>query len=106
VAKPGIPFEEAIREELELWGTQLSGGKHSDADGREPEGNFILECKDEGGLAIRFPYDQLLKVRHQAMQHGRGNWVRAFRNGKGDVVISMNYKLFKQLYEIAKESGW
>lgn len=106
MAKPGIPFEEQIREELDIDKTSLSGGAHDDADGRAPGRRFLCECKDESGDAIRFPYSDLVKIKRQAMKHSQGDWIRCFRNGRGDVVVSMNYELFQQLYEIAKESDW
>lgn len=96
-------FENWVREELGIERTSRSGSRHGDGDGRDESGHFILECKDEGGEAIRFPYSQLLKIRRQSALHGQGNWIRAFRNGKGDVVISMNFELAKQMLEIIKE---
>lgn len=96
-------FEEWVRSELGLERTSRSGGRHGDGDGRSVDGHFILECKDESGQAIRFPYTQLLKIRRQALTHGQGNWIRVFSNGQGDVVASMNFELLKQMLAIIQD---
>lgn len=79
--------------------TANSGAVFGDGDGRH--GRFIIECKDEQGEAIRFPYAQYQKIRSQAWQHRVPHWVRFFRNGKGDRVVSMDYELAKLLLSVA-----
>lgn len=101
--RPGTGFELWVQEKFGFCRNSNSGARFGDGDLTEPGGDFIVECKDEGGDAIRFPYSDLLKVRHQAMTWGMGKWVRCFRNGKGDVVVSMDWTLFEQMLAAWRE---
>lgn len=95
--RPGTGFENWVQEEFGFCRNVNSGARFGDGDLTEPGGEFIVECKDESGEAIRFPYKDLLKVRRQAVDHGRGSWVRMFRNGHGDVIVSMEAKMFNEM---------
>jgi hypothetical protein len=98
--RPGSSWEETVYADFPmLQPTANSGAVFDDGDGRNAR--FLVECKDEGGEAIRFPYAQLLKLRRQAAKHRVPHWVRFFQNGKGDRVVSMDYNLARTLFLIA-----
>lgn len=79
--------------------TSNSGAVDGDGDLRNK--NIIVECKDECGDAIKFPYSHLVKIRQQCRNHNKRYWMRFFRNGRGDKVVSMNYELAEMLMSLA-----
>jgi hypothetical protein len=91
--------EQVLRDFPMLQPTANSGAVFDDADQRHDR--FLVECKDEAGEAIRFPYSDLLKIRRQALKHRVPYWLRFFRNGQGDMVVSMDYQLARTLLLIA-----
>ena len=101
--RPGTGWEETVLADFSmLRPTANSGAVNGDGDLRHQR--FLVECKDEGGDAIKFPYSDLVKIRQQALAHGKQYWMRFFRNGKGDKVVSMNYEFSLMLLQLATET--
>jgi hypothetical protein len=97
--REGTSWEETVLRDFPmLQPTANSGAVFDDGDARH--GRFVVECKDEGGEAIRFPYNQLLKLRRQAAKHRVPHWLRFYQNGNGDRVVSMDYNLARTLLSI------
>ncbi len=100
--RAGQGWEDTVLEDFPmLQGTANSGAVFGDGDARHKR--LITECKDEQGDAIRFPYAHLVKIRAQARRHSVPYWLRFYRNGRGDKVVSMPYELARTLMLLATD---
>lgn len=101
--RPGTGWEETVETDFPMLKRSTnSGAKNGDGDLQHPR--FLVECKDEAGNAIRFPHSDLVKIVKQSLNHNRRHWMRFYRNGGGDRVVSMNYELAQQLMEIVSDT--
>ena len=99
--REGTGFELTIAEEYGFRETAGSGSSFSDGDHRHPAGKFVVEAKDWTTEGFSFSRNLYIKLKNQAIKWGQGNWVRFYRNAHGEVVVSMNEKLFKALLTVA-----